>query len=76
MCYYLVAPEIKINPRMFFIVAIVMLLVTMQWAPTTISANQDFTKRKKTSAKVSNIGNSSASVRDLRILAPFPPFLA
>ena len=38
---------------MALMVATEMLLVTILKAPTTVSANQDFTKMEKTAAKVS-----------------------
>ena len=45
-------------------VAIAMLLVTILKAPTTVPANQDFTKMEKTAAKVSDSDNTIANTSE------------
>ena len=70
MPYNLVVLKMSMNARVTLMVAIAMPLVTILKAPTTVSANKDFRKMEKTAAKVNNIHFTSASARDLRILAP------
>ena len=54
----------SMNAKMAFMVVIAMLLVTILKAPTTVSANQDFTETERTAAKVSNSDNTIANTSE------------